>query len=308
MAALGRLLIIGGSGFIGRHLCRLAAARGFSVTTLQLHAQPVVIDGVRQIAADLTDPTTLGVLRGDAFDYIVHCAGYIDHKPYFSGGRTLIASHFGGLLNLLDILDRSTLRRFIQIGSSDEYGAAPAPQIETMREAPIAPYSAAKTAATHLLQTLWRNEKFPAVILRLFLVYGPEQNAQRFLPQIIAGCLKDGPFPVSAGGQLRDFCYIDDVVDGILKALEPPRACGEVINLGSGQGVSIRQMIEQVRTLVGKGQPEFGKIPYRPGENMALWADVEKARQLLDWSPQTKLVDGLSKTVAYYKEIHEAAR
>jgi len=293
-----RLLVVGGSGFIGGHLCRIACARGYAVKSLALSAPSAAIEGVTYHAANLAEREAIGrLLAEEPFEYVVNCGGYIDHRSYFSGGRKLIQAHFEGVQNLIDALDRSLLKRFVQIGSSDEYGAVAAPQSEDAREAPISPYSLAKVAATHFLQMLWRTDQFPAVTLRLFLTYGPGQDKQRFLPQIIDGCLQGRSFPVSAGEQLRDFCFVEDVADGILRALDAPAVCGRVINLASGKPLSIRAAIERVRDAVGRGRPEFGKIPYRAGENMALWADITLARELLGWAPRVTLEDGFARTI-----------
>jgi nucleoside-diphosphate-sugar epimerase len=133
--------------------------------------------------------------------------------------------------------------------------------------------------------------------LRLFLTYGPGQDDKRFLPQIIQGCLKGQSFATSAGEQLRDFCYVEDTVEAIILALQSDDVDGEVLNVASGQAISIREMISRVQAIVQSGEPRFGEIPYRPGENMALYADVKKIQQLLHWSPQTDIDAGLIKTI-----------
>ena len=298
-----RILIVGGSGFIGMNLLRACLDGGLKCTVLSLHApmDERCIKGVDYLQADLTDlDQTMNVLKGLAFEYVVNLSGYIDHSSLFDGGRKVVDMHFGGVQNLLQALNRVALKRFVQVGSSDEYGDLPAPQRESMREAPISPYSLAKVASTQLLQMLHRTEGFPAVIVRFFLVYGEGQDNKRFLPQIIQGCLKDRQFPTSEGEQLRDFCHVADISRGIIAALRVEQALGEVINLASGQPVSIRTMIEKVREQVGKGAPQFGKIAYRPGENMSLYADVEKAALLLGWQPEISLDKGLRRTIQFY--------
>jgi len=307
--ALERLLVVGGGGFIGHHLCAAAAAAGYAVTSLQLRPGSAPPAGARALYADISDRAALAaVLNAEKFEAVVNCGGYIDHRPFRSGGRALIGSHFDGVQNLVELLDRDMLRAFVQIGSSDEYGGAPAPQIETMREAPISPYSLGKAATAHFLQMLWRTEQFPALTLRLFLTYGPGQNDARFLPQIIRGCLDDKAFPVSAGLQLRDFCYVGDIARGILRALQVPDARGEVINLASGLPVTIRSVIEQVRTQIGRGTPQFGVIPFRAGENPELYADISKAQRLLGWQPAVSLAEGLARTIDFYRGETHAAR
>jgi nucleoside-diphosphate-sugar epimerase len=294
-----RLLVVGGSGFIGRHVVPAGVGRGWDVTSLSLHSgHPRVNPSVKNVAADITDRNGVRSALGDSrFDYVVNCGGYIDHATFSKGGRAVFEAHFDGVMCLAETLDRDALRGFVNIGSSDEYGDAPAPQTEAQRERPISPYSAGKAAATQFLQMLHRTEQFPAVTVRLFLTYGPGQDERRFVPQVIRGCLEGRSFPASEGSQLRDLCFIDDTVAGIFAALEQPAARGEVVNIASGQPVSIRSVVETIQALVGKGDPRYGEVPYRPGENMALYADISCAKKLLGWTPTVTLEEGLRPTI-----------
>tara|TARA_B110000008_G_C16750053_1_gene476225 strand:- start:344 stop:796 length:453 start_codon:yes stop_codon:yes gene_type:complete len=149
---------------------------------------------------------------------------------------------------------------------------------------------------------LAKTENFPVTILRLFLVYGPGQDSERFLPQVIEGCFSGNDFATSKGEQLRDFCYIDDITDGILKAMRNNQSNGEVINLASGKPISVRSIIEHVKNYIGKGSPNFGSIPYRIGENMSLYADITKAKMTIGWEPKTTIAIGIEKTVDHYKK------
>jgi len=298
------MLIVGGTGFIGRNLVLRAVKEKCSVTVLSLNI-PIAerkIEGVEYLQADITDLSQLKKQLIDLkFEYIINLSGYIDHSRFLEYGVDVVDAHFVGVQNLLQAIDWDKLIRFVQVGSSDEYGNLPAPQSEKMREEPISPYSLGKLASTQLLQMLYRTEKFPAVILRLFLVYGPGQDDKRFLPQIIKGCLSNSTFPTSAGEQLRDLCYIDDITDGIMKALKRDKVNGEIINLASGKPVAIREVVEQVQKTVRQGIPEFGKVPYRVGENMTLYADSSKAEELLGWKPSVTLAQGVLKTVDSYR-------
>jgi nucleoside-diphosphate-sugar epimerase len=302
------LLVVGGNGFIGRHIVDHAVRLGWDVTSLDLTQRSggeTGSSGVRCVEADISDSDSLKKVLGPQtpFEYVVNCGGSIDHTLFSSGGRNIFEAHFLGVLNLVEVLNRDALQAFVNIGSSDEYGNTPAPQSETQREAPISPYSMGKVAATHFLQMLHRTENFPATILRLFLVYGPGQGPRRFLPQIVSGCLKDESFPTSEGHQMRDFCFVGDVVKAVFAAFNSPTSRGEAINIGSGQPVSIRQMIETVNRLVGRGHPQFGKVAYRPGENMKLYADISKANEFLGWKPEVTLEKGLEKTIQWFKSL-----
>ncbi|MBI3378850.1 MAG: NAD-dependent epimerase/dehydratase family protein [Nitrospirae bacterium] len=297
-----KILIVGGTGFIGRHLAVRCLKDTHFVTCIGLSAGKSFSKDMEFIHADISDKKQLqAVLRDKSFDYVFNLGGYIDHTAYFKGGRRLIESHFIGLMNLIDCLNKEELKGFVQIGSSDEYGNAPAPQKEYMRESPISPYSFAKTAASHFIQMLSNTEGFPGVVLRLFLVYGPGQDEKRFLPQIITAFLRNESVETTGGKQLRDFCYIDDVIDGIIKAAVTDGANGKIINIASGIPMSIRDMINKVAHLIGKGRAVFGARPYRHGENMELFADITSARKTLQWSPSVSVDEGLRKTIEYYK-------
>jgi len=298
-----QLLVVGGSGFIGQHVVEFAARKGWHVTSLSI-GQNYALNlekGVSYLSADLTNLEHLREKLDRPFDYVVNLAGYVDHAAFKDGGSRLIDSHFNGLINLLKCLDRKAIKRFVQIGSSDEYGDAPAPQSENIRECPNSPYALAKLACTHFLQMLSREEDFPAVILRLFLIYGPGQNKLRFLPQVIEGCLSNRPFPVSEGRQLRDFCYITDLVEAIFMCFEKSEANGHVVNIASGEPIQIRRVVYETTRLVGGGQPQFGAIEYRQGENMALYGDIKLAKTLLGWAPKTPFNHGLKATIESMK-------
>jgi nucleoside-diphosphate-sugar epimerase len=254
----------------------------------------------RHVSADISVRKALtAALPTTVFEYVVNCGGYIDHALFSQGGRHVFDTHFQGVVNLAEILDHEKLRTFVNIGSSDEYGSGPAPQIETQREAPISPYSLGKVTATHFLQMLYRTEGFPAVNLRLFLTYGPGQDLNRFVPQVIRGCLSRSSFPASEGRQLRDFCFVQDTVDAVFAGLTTPAAHGEIVNIASGQAVPIRQVIEAIQRLTGGGDARFGEVAYRPGENMALYADVSKAKAMLGWEPKVPLEAGLKRTIQW---------
>lgn len=300
----GNLLVVGGAGFIGKNLSIKSLQKGYSTTVISLNKVDFDkrILGVNYIQVDINN---IGELRqklsNKFFHYVINLSGYVDHSSYLYGGVNVINTHFGGLQNLLQVLDWSILKRFVQIGSSDEYGSLPAPQNENMRESPISPYSFGKVASTNLLQMLYRTEKLPVVILRLFLVYGERQNNERFFPQVIKNCLLDKNFPTSQGKQLRDFSHVDDITNGILKTLDINKVNGEIINLASGVSISIIDVIKLIQKLIGSGKPDFGKISYREGENMELFADISKAKKLLRWSPKIGLDEGIKKTINHFR-------
>ena len=298
------LLIIGGTGFIGSHAVKEAVGRGFSVLVISKNIPSLScrIKNVEYISSNITVKIDLfNHINKRNIHYVINLGGYIDHANYSNGGDRIYDVHFNGVRNLVDCLDKSKIKGFIQIGSSDEYGNNSAPQIETQREAPISPYSCAKVASTHFLQTLYRTEIFPAVILRPFLVYGPGQSEERFIPQIIKGCINCQEFPVSKAEQLRDFCFIDDFIQAVFAALDNRSAHGEVINIASGKPISIKKMINTIVDIIGSGGPQFGQVAYRNGENMTLYGDTTKAKEILGWKSSVSLRQGLLETIKWAK-------
>jgi UDP-glucose 4-epimerase len=298
------LLIIGGTGFIGSHAVKEAVGRGFSVLVISKNIPSLSsrVKNVEYISSNITVKKDLfNHINKRNIHYVINLGGYIDHANYSNGGDRIYDVHFNGVRNLVDCLDKSKIKGFVQIGSSDEYGDNSAPQIETQREAPISPYSCAKVTSTHFLQTLYRTEMFPAVILRPFLVYGPGQSEERFIPQIIKGCTSRQEFPVSKGEQLRDFCFIDDFIQAVFAALDNRSAHGEVINIASGKPISIKKMINTIVDIIGSGEPQFGQVAYRNGENMALYGDTTKAKEILGWKSSVSLRQGLLETIKWVK-------
>ena len=297
------LLILGGSGFIGSNLADRALKEGYETHIFFNNCSSLrnKIEGAIYTQVDLTNLELLREKIPQDLDYLVNLSGYIDHSPFNNGGSQIIDTHLGGTINLLKATNWKRLKRFVQIGSSDEYGGNLSPLNEDLPAAPISPYAFSKSASIELLKMLHKTESFPSVMLRLFLVFGPRQDSKRFLPQLIKGCLEDKKIPVSSGEQLRDFCYVENIVEGILLSLSCEDAVGEIINLGSGKPISIKQMINRVHSQIGSGKPVFGEIAHRPQENMELYADVTKAKELLGWEERIGLEEGLDRTINHYR-------
>jgi len=167
---------------------------------------------------------------------------------------------------------------------------------------PISNYAKAKYKSTKLLLNLYAKYSFPTTILRLYQVYGPGQDFNRFIPLIIKGCLSNKKFPCSNGEQYRDFIYIDDVIEAIIRILKSNRIKGKILNIGSGKGTQIKKIIKKIQTLVKKGFPQFGKIKLRKEENYKTFPNIKRAKSLLSWKPKISFDTGLLKTIKYYEK------
>ena len=152
---------------------------------------------------------------------------------------------------------------------------------------------------------LAREQSLHTATVRLYLTYGPGQDQNRLIPQVINSCLKNKNFKASSGDQVRDFCYVDDVTDGIIASLMTKETDGEIINLGTGIPVTVKEVVDKIQKIIGKGQPQFGMLRLRQSEPEALFPDIDKAKRLLNWAPVFTLEKGLENTVAWYINNHK---
>ena len=232
------------------------------------------------------------------YDYVVNCAGYVDHSHKL---KTL-KSHYIGCKNLSTHFLNSKIKKFIQIGSCIEYGKIKSPQIESnLNKKTFSIYGSAKLLSTQFLVKLFKRFNFPVTILRLYLVYGPNQDANRVIPVTIINALKNKKFNCSNGSQLRDFTYIDDIVSAIIKTLKNSKSSGEIINIGSGNPISIKKVIIKICELINSGKPQFGKIKLRNDEIIKLYPNINKSRKILNWKSQISIEKGLKKTIRFFQ-------
>ena len=139
-------------------------------------------------------------------------------------------------------------------------------------------------------------------MLRIFLTYGPDQKENRFIPQIIKGCLKNNDFKTSSGKQIRDFCYIDDVVSAIHMVMMSKKSIGKIYNVGSGKPVKIKNVVKIIKSIIGKGNPIYGSFKLRKNENIKLYPNIKKIKNEIGWKVKYNLNEGLFKTVEHFKK------
>ncbi len=297
------ILIIGGSGFIGSKLIDFYLKKKFVVFSISKNKKPdKKIKNLKNFYFDISDKKKCKrFFQKYIFHFVINLAGYVDHRSFYVENNNIIESHFLGTLNTVYYLNKKILKKYLYIGSSDEYGSNISPQLETYREMPHSTYSFSKTASTHFLQMISKSENFPSSIIRIFLTYGPGQKQNRFIPQIIRGCMKNTNFETSSGIQIRDFCFIDDVIRAINLTLLSKKSNGKIYNVGSGKPIKIKNVVKIIKSLVGKGNPIYGSFRLRKNENMKLFPSINKITKEIGWKPKVKLNDGLIKTIKYYK-------
>ena len=300
-----KILIVGGTGFIGYHLAKAALKKKWKVTSIStgFPSKKKFLKQIQYLFCDISKKKELKKKIKKNFDYVVNLSGYVDH----SNKKKTYQSHFIGCKNLCDIFLDKGINCFIQMGSSIEYGFTKSPQNENAvirKNSLNSIYGKSKFLSSNHLMKLFETRSFPAIIFRLYLTYGPKQDINRFLPVIITSSLKDIKFNCSDGKQLRDFIYIDDVISAIMKALTKENARGQIFNLGSGKPKKIKNIIQEVIKFTKKGTPLYGKIKLRKDEMIKLYPDISKIKRALHWKPKVNFKMGLEKTINYYKKQH----
>jgi len=299
-----KILIIGGSGFIGSKLIDFYLKKKFNVFSISLTLKKNKnIPNLKNFYFDISNKKKCtNFFNKYSFHYIINLAGYVDHRSFYTKNNNIIESHLLGTLNTVLNVNKSVLIKYLYIGSSDEYGSNTSPQNEIFREMPSSTYSFAKTSSTHFLQMISRAENFPSSIVRIFLTYGPGQKENRFIPQIIKGCLENSKFKTSSGKQLRDFCYIDDVVRAINMVLISKKSFGKIYNIGSNKPIQIKKVVKMIRSIIGKGVPVYGSFTLRKNENIKLFPSISKITKEIGWKPRLTLYEGLIKTINYLQK------
>ena len=317
-----RLLVTGGAGFIGSHLCRRLLAEGHAVSVIDNESsgrRENVPTAARYLRGDVTrlseaEPAFVGGL-----DAVCHVAGQVSIIRAFSDPTADLRTNVEGTLNILQLCLKYRVPRLIHASSMTLYGncrTVPTPEGEPCL--PDSYYGITKFAAErYVLATAQRPDlgfDFGATSLRMFSVYGPGQsfsNPYQGVLGIFSGNLLRGePITIFGDGeQTRDFVYVDDVVEGWVRALATPASRGRIINLGSGRSRSINELAISVIAAFGGSvaAPAIVRAPARPGEQRSVCADIDLAKALLGWEPMTPFEIGLAKTVRWAREEFSAA-
>ena len=293
-----KVLLVGGTGFIGRHILFSLLELGADVTVMALF-RPGEYDGdllneCQILKGDITQTGNRRVISETNWSIVINVGGFINQRHDTQSDVETFTGHLLHVRELVSLLPK-TIERFVHAGSAVEYGDNPVPHREDMRERPLNPYAAAKVAATHYLQMLYRSIRFPSVVLRPFFIYGPGQDQGKFLPWAIEQAMLDHEIKMTKGEQTRDPIHVTDVAEAFIRASIEKRAIGEIINVASGFPITMADIANMIFTNVGKGNFKLGVLPYRQGEIMRLEADVTKFRNILGILPTSSINDGIKE-------------
>jgi NAD dependent epimerase/dehydratase len=310
-----RALVTGAGGFIGSHLTEALVRAGVRTRALVHYnsrgdwgqlalVEPPVRNEIEVILGDVCDRSA--VRRAVAgCDLVFHLAALIGIPYSYHAVESYVDANIRGTLNLLEACRDYGVERLLHTSTSEAYGTAQYTPIDERHPLHAqSPYAATKIAADQLAYSYYAAFEVPVVILRPFNTFGPRQSLRAVIPTIVSQALCGHQVTLGSTSPVRDFLFVTDNARGYLAAAaaDPANVCGEVINLGTGRGVSIAQVVEMVGDVLGKPleivttgerqRPEKSEV-------FRLLCSAEKARRQMDWRPQVRLEEGLARTVAW---------
>lgn len=315
-----RVLVTGAGGFIGSHLVERLVSLGARTSAFVRYNstgswgwldQSPVKDDVRVILGDIRDQDSTQRAVEDV-DIVFHLAALIAIPYSYYAPLSYVRTNIEGTLNVLQSAIRNRVSLVVHTSTSEVYGTARSiPINESHPLQGQSPYSATKIGADKIAESFNLSFGLPVVIVRPFNTYGPRQSARAVIPTIVTQALADEPIRLGNLEPTRDLNYVADTVEGFIKAAESSKAVGEVINLGSGQEISIGQLAATILKAMGKNLPvitDSERVRPEGSEVERLCADASKARELLGWEPTHTLEEGLTRTIEWIRENNERYR
>ena len=304
-----RVLVTGASGFIGSHLVRRLLADGASVGVTVRYNSVMKNERLREfwkevrvMEADLRNRGALAAVREFQPSIVFHLAAYNDVGGSFRQVEECFDVNAKGTANLLD--QCADVERFVYMSTSEVYGHQEAvPFVESMSPEPISPYAITKYAGELYCRLKQRIGGQPSVVVvRPFNAYGPYQSVRAVIPEMIIKCLRNEPVVTTTGRQTREFNFVTDVVDGLVKAAQCTVPAEGPVNLSTGCEMAIRDLARLIAELTGSSSElRIGALPHRPTEIWRMFAHAERARELFEWEPRVQLRDGLATTIDWYR-------
>lgn len=313
------ILVTGCAGFIGWKTCSQLVEQGHHVVGIDNFNTYYDVRLKQWRAEDLKKNSAFELVDGDIenlgllnylfsnhqFDAVINLAARAGVRYSMENPHVYLNSNADGTLNLLECMRKNEIKKLVLASTSSLYAGQEMPFLESLPvNQPISPYAASKKAAEVMSYTYHYLYDFDVSIVRYFTVYGPagrpDMSPLRFIKWIDEGT------PITLfgdGSQSRDFTYVDDIASGTISAMK--NVDYEIINLGGGNNpISINRMIATFENLLGK-KAVIDQKPFNKSDMMHTWANIDKAKQLLDWEPYVDFETGMQKTVDWYLENRE---
>lgn len=312
-----KILVTGGAGFIGSHVCEALIAKGYGVAALDNFDPYYDPSQKRRNLENLKGEKNFGLIEGDIgdeelleklfdeakFDGVVHLAAKGGVRASIENPSEYVEVNIGGTTKLLDKCRKFEVGQFVFASSSSVYGdRKEGPFAETdQTDKQVSPYAATKKAGELMCGTYANLFGIKTAVLRLFTVYGPRNRPGMACSNFASAMLSDHRIvKYGEGFTGRDYTYIDDVVEGILAVIEKS-VDNEVINLGNSHPVTLNNLIEVFEKVVGV-EARIDQQELQAGDVELTYADIGKAKRLLGWEPKTDLETGIEKLVGWYRK------
>jgi nucleoside-diphosphate-sugar epimerase len=303
-------LVTGGAGFIGSHLTEELLRRGEQVRVVDSlitgHRKNLAhLSGIDFVEGDLAD-LAVAKRAAQGVDYVLHQAAIPSVPRSVEDPIASNRANIDSTLNVLVAARDARVKRVVYAGSSSAYGNTPTlPKHEEMPTDPLSPYALQKLVGEQYMQMFTALYGIETVTIRYFNVFGPRQDPSSPYSGVISVFAKallenKAPTIYGDGEQTRDFTYVANVVDGVLRAVTAPKASGKVVNVATGNRISLNQLFASMRNALGSHlKPEYG--PVRAGDVKDSLADITRARALLGYEPLVSLEEGLKRTIDWYR-------
>lgn len=303
-----KILVTGATGFVGANLVRHFLKKGANISILKRQQSNLwrIKDIINQIS--IYDANLIDYARVDKAvkrikpDVILHAATYGGYVTQ-DNMALIIKTNFDGTVNLLDSCLKRGFEFFVNTGSSSEYGIKDSPMRESDLLEPVTLYGVSKAAASIYCQCVAKKHNLPIVTLRLFSPYGYFDDGSRAVSYIILSCLKNKTVNISSPDSMRDFIFIDDVVDSYEKALGRNSSIGSgIFNIGSGKQCSIEKLAAKIASAVDNNiVVKYRKKSLSWIEPKVWVADISKSDAGLRWKPKFNIDEGLKKTIDWFR-------
>ncbi len=304
-----RVLITGGSGFIGRAVVKSMISKGLRPLSLDRNASEDESNGEFDIARiDLTNRAAVGNLINDYRpNLVIHLAGVNVRDD--ETGKLNDETNFESTVSMLEQLLAVGTRKLVMLGTAAEYGDNPTPFREEMKPRPISSYAVSKAKASAFATDFSSRTKFDVTVLRVFTAYGPGQPRNMFISQLVRHALLNEYFNMSDGLQRRDFVFIDDVVSSLLLSSVSKRAQGRIVNVGSGRAIPLVEAANYVWDACGADPSKLliGSRQKFSDDSFDTEADISLAKELLDWRPKIDFETGIEAMIKAERSTLEAS-